>query len=187
MFPFIEYIKSFIQVSKALEDDILNLLKFETVAKGDTIIKGGRVNTRMYFLEQGTCRSFFNKDNKEITYWIYPQNNVVTTWNSFINQTIATESFEAIETCKLCSLTYDQWNSLMQKHSEFETFYRILLEGQIAGIDEFYKGYFFMTAKEKYDLLITAFPNVTQIANLKHIASMLGVSQETLSRIRGLK
>lgn len=187
MFPFIEFIKQYVSLPKEVEGEIIDQLKFETLEKGDLLIKSKRVCNRLYFLEEGTLRSFFYRGTKDITYWIYKSNQVITAWNSFIHQTPATESFEVVESCKVSSLTYDQWYALLEKHAILDHFYRKLLEEQMAAIDEFYKGYFFMTAKEKYDLLIAAFPNVTQIANLKHIASMLGISQETLSRIRGVR
>lgn len=187
MFPFVEFIKQYVTISKDIENEIIDQLKFETFKKGDTLVKSQRVCNRLYFLEQGTLRSYFFRGTKDITYWIYSEHQMLTAWNSFIHQTPATESFEVVEDCKLSSLTKEQWYNLLSKYPILDHFYRLLLEEQMAGIDEFYKGYFFMTAKEKYDLLISAFPNVTQIANLKHIASMLGISQETLSRIRGVR
>lgn len=187
MFPFVEYIKSYVDLPKDVENEIIDKLKFQTFEKGDLIIKSKRVCNRIYFLEQGTIRSYFFRGTKEITHWIYNEDQIVMAWNSFINQTEATDSFEAVEVCKMSSLTYEEWQELLSKHTIIDHFYRRILEEQMAAIDEFYKGYFFMTAKEKYDLLIAAFPSVTQIANLKHIASMLGISQETLSRIRGIR
>lgn len=187
MFPFVEYIKTYVDLPKGIEDEIINLLRFDTFKKGDLVLKSNRVCNRLYFLEEGTLRSFFYRGTKEITYWIYSEKQMVTSWNSFMKQVPATDSFEVVEDCKLSSLTNEQWYTLLDKYTVLDNFYRKLLEEQMAAIDEFYKGYFFMTAKEKYDLLISAFPNVTQIASLKHIASMLGISQETLSRIRGIR
>lgn len=187
MFPFIEFIKTYVDLPKNIENEVIDLLKFETFEKGDLILKSKRVCHRLYFLDEGTIRSYFFRGTKDITYWIYSEKQMITAWNSFIHQTPATESFEAVESCKMSSVIYDDWYKLLDKYPILDHFYRRVLEEQMAAIDEFYKGYFFMTAKEKYDLLIAVFPNVTQIANLKHIASMLGISQETLSRIRGIR
>ena len=76
---------------------------------------------------------------------------------------------------------------LYQESPQFERFGRKMYEQQLAYLDAFYKGYLFMTAKERYDLLLSVFPDVTQRVNLGHIASFLGISQETLSRIRAKK
>ncbi len=62
-----------------------------------------------------------------------------------------------------------------------------LIEEQLVYIDTYSKGYMFLSAKEKYDKLLSFFPDIDQRANLGYIASMLGISQETLSRIRGEK
>jgi len=187
MFPFTEFIKQYINLPKDVENAIIDQLKFEELKKGELLIKGKRVCTRLYFLETGTLRSFFYRGTKDITYWIYKEGQMITAWNSFIHEEACTESFEVVEHCKVSSITHEQWYALLDEYPILDKFYRLLLEEQMAAIDEFYKGYFFMTAKEKYDLLISVFPNVTQIANLKHIASMLGISQETLSRIRGVR
>lgn len=186
-FAFINFLNSYKTLDKKIENEIIDLLKFESFKKGELLLKSGKICNRIYFLEKGTIRSFFYKDLKDITYWIIAENQLFTGWNSFVHQVPVTESFETIEDCTLSSLTYEQWHDLLGKYKEIEFIYRRILEEQIASIDEFYRGYFFMTAKEKYDLLIQAFPRVTQISNLKHIASMLGISQETLSRIRSLK
>jgi len=73
---------------------------------------------------------------------------------------------------------------LLKTDPAFERFGRILMEEQLAFIDYYFKGVLFMTAKEKYSLLLSYFPDITQRVNLGHIASFLGITQETLSRLR---
>ena len=187
MNEFINYIKQYINLSDEARKQIFDLALVEEVPKGYILLKEGRICERLYFVVEGTIRTYHYQDGKDITYWIYREDQMLTAWNSFIYQVPATESFEVVEDCALSSFTKEQRNALLSKYPILDHFYRLQLEEQMAAIDEFYKGYFFMTAKEKYDLLISVFPSVTQIANLKHIASMLGISQETLSRIRGVR
>lgn len=186
-FPIIEFLNTYAPIEEEVKKEIISALKFESIKKGETLIKKNRVCNRIYFLNSGVVRSFFYKEDKDITYWIYAPNQMLTSWNSFINQTPASDEFEATDDSELCSLTHEQWCTLCDTHPSLNMVYRKILETEMANIDEFYKGYYFMTAKEKYDLLLTVFPEITQIANLKHIASMMGITQETLSRIRGMK
>ena len=65
-----------------------------------------------------------------------------------------------------------------------QEFGRLMVEEQLTFLDYFYRGFMFMSAKEKYNLLLSIFPDVTQRVNLGHIAAVLGISLETLSRIR---
>lgn len=185
MKTFIDYIKQYVELSEAAEHDITQVALLEEVPKGHTLLKEGKTCKRTYFLSKGTIRIFFYQKGKDVTHWIYPDNMLFTSWSSYLLKKPATEYCETIEAATLVSLTYDQWQSLYIKHPELERFGRLIVEEQMAMIDDFYKGYYFLTAKEKYNLLIEAFPSIIQRANLGYIASMLGISQETLSRIRG--
>lgn len=185
MDTFINYIKQYIELTIDSENDICSLAKVEKVEKGHQIVKEGKVCNRLFFLSEGTARTFFYQKGKDITHWIYPNNTMFTSWHSYYLRKQSVEYIELTDDATLISLTYDQWQSLYDKYPELNRFGRLILEQELATIDDFYKGYYFLSAKEKYELLIAAFPKITQIANLGHIASMLGISQETLSRIRG--
>ncbi len=185
MDEFIAYLKQYINLSDEAEKDILNLALFESIPKGHLLLKEGKTCERLYFIVKGTIRTYHYQKGKDITYWIYPENSMITSWHSYILRKPASEYIETTEDSTLISLTYNQWQEVYLKYPKLERFGRIILEEQMALIDDFFKGYYFLTAKEKYKLLTTAFPTITQRANLGHIASMLGISQETLSRIRG--
>ena len=185
METFLNFIKSHITLSVDAESDISKFARIEKVEKGHQIVKEGKVCNRLFFLSEGTARTFFYQKGKDITHWIYPSNFIITSWHSYYLRKPSVEYIELTEDAILISLHYDEWQELYKKHPELNEFGRLILEQELASIDDFYKGYYFLSAKEKYDLLISVFPNITQIANLGHIASMLGISQETLSRIRG--
>ncbi|WP_459212460.1 Crp/Fnr family transcriptional regulator [Aquimarina rhabdastrellae] len=186
MNSFINYVKHYIALSQEAEQALIALIKEEQFDKGDQILEIGKTCKRLYYITSGTMRTFYYKNGKDITNWIYPEHTMVTSWHSYILRKPSSEYLEVIEDqTNVLSLTYDQWQELYQEYPELERFGRIILEEQMALIDDYYKGYYFMTAKEKYDLLLEFFPDVTLRANLGHIASMLGMSQETLSRIRG--
>lgn len=184
MNPFVHYIQQYVNLDLETQQSIDQLTQTHVLNKGDMILKQGQVCHRMYFLEKGTIRTFFYQEGKEVTHWIYPENSMITAWHSYILRKPSQEYIEATESSTIHSLTYDQWQDLYAQHGKLEKFGRLMAEEQMALIDDFYKGYYFLSAKEKYQKLITVFPSITQRANLGHIASMLGISQETLSRIR---
>jgi CRP-like cAMP-binding protein len=185
MDTFINFIKQYTELSAEAELDIRNSAEVESLEKGSQIVQQGKVCKKVFFLVEGTARTFFYQKGKDITHWIYPKEMLFTSWSSYFFKKPASEYIELTELSKLISLSSENWQVLYGKHPELERFGRVIAEQELAIIDDFYKGYYFLTAKEKYELLISVFPNVTQIANLGHIASMLGISQETLSRIRG--
>ncbi|MDT7832624.1 Crp/Fnr family transcriptional regulator [Flavobacteriaceae bacterium S356] len=185
MDTFISYIKTYISLSAEAENTIKELAKAIVFPKGTMLAEEGKTSRHLYYMESGTVRTYLYQKGKDITHWIYPEGGMITSWHSYLLKKPSTEYIEVTEESKLISLSYDDWQELYLKHPELERFVRLMLEEQIAAIDEFYKGYYFLSAKEKYELLIAVFPSITQRANLGHIASMLGITQETLSRIRG--
>jgi len=88
------------------------------------------------------------------------------------------------EDSRIVSLSYETLHQLYADDPALQEFGRKMVEEQLVFLDYFYKGFMFMSASKKYELLLSIFPDVTQRVNLGHIASFLGISQETLSRIR---
>jgi len=185
MSKLIDHIKTYVSLTGEAEKEIKDLILYEELKKGHELLQEGKTCDRVYFLAKGTLRGYYYFKGKDITHWIYAEDSMVTSWHSFIRQEPAEDYLEVSEVSFLESLTHTQLNFLYKKHPTLERFGRLVIEDQIAQIDQFYKGFYFLSAKEKYQLLIAVFPSIVQRANLGHIASMLGISQETLSRIRG--
>ncbi len=184
---FTEYINSRVQLDSTLTLLVEDSLKKEDFKKNHLLLKEGVVAHRIFFLEKGSARTFYFHDGKDITSWIYRQGHLLTSWSSFYTRTPSYENVELTEDSTIVSLSYDQLQNLYSQHPGLQKFGRIMVEEQLVYLDYFYKGFMFMTAKEKYDLLLSIFPDVTLRVNLGHIASFLGISQETLSRIRKKK
>ncbi|WP_272149986.1 Crp/Fnr family transcriptional regulator [Tenacibaculum aiptasiae] len=185
MQSFIDFIKQHIFISEEIEAAIKSVAIEKEYLKNDLLVEEGKTCKYLYFLTEGTVRAYLYLKGKDITNWIYPENSMFTSWHSYILRKPSSEYIEVTNDAKVIAVSYDDWQELYQKYPKLERFGRLIMEEQIGLIDDFYKGYYFLTAKEKYELLIKAYPRIIQIANLGHIASMLGISQETLSRIRG--
>lgn len=180
----IEYVKSFIDVSLELEEDINAYFKQDTYPKNQLVIETGKRVNHIYFLGKGTVRSFSIDKGKEINSWFYIDQNIFTSSFAFYGREASLENFETLDESIIYSISYDDYQLLLEKYPEFQKFGRLLAEIQIAYLDQYFRGYMFMSAKEKYDLLLSYIPDITNRVKLGHIASFLGISQETLSRIR---
>lgn len=183
----LNYIRQYINITEHLKDHLLKNFKYESFAKGDYIIKEGQYNRKMYFINTGACRAWSLMDGKEVTSWIYPPNDMICCWASFIWETPSAEYLEALSDMEVLSISKSDLQGMYLEFPEMESFTRQLYEQLIAFMDEFYRGSSFSTAKEKYDVVVKYYPEILEIANLGHIASFLGISQETLSRIRRMK
>ncbi|WP_299676974.1 Crp/Fnr family transcriptional regulator [uncultured Tenacibaculum sp.] len=154
------------------------------VEKGEKILIQGNKANYLYFISKGTLHNYYYHDGKQISSWFYDENHFITSWYSFYAQKQSFEEIECLEDCILYRISYDNYQNLIADFPAFGNFARLLAEEMLTFIDEFSKGWSFLSAKEKYELLLTYFPNIELKVKLGYIASFLGISQETLSRIR---
>lgn len=180
----LNYIHHYTPLTKEAEQDVRLNFKEKAFKKGEILHQEGNTCRNIYFILQGTARTFYTAPNKDVTTWIYPEGHFVTAWHSFLSQQESYESVEALQDVQVAFISKITLDSLYQKHPVLESFGRKLAEQVIITLDAYSKGYMFLSAKEKYKNLLDMYPNIDQKANLGHIATMLGISQETLSRVR---
>jgi CRP-like cAMP-binding protein len=161
-----------------------NLKKLE-VSKNTLLVREGIVCHHLYFLEKGCLRKFYNLDGKEVTHWLGFENNFTTSFYSFISRKPGIENLQVLEDSVLWSISHDDLQLLMNKHRDLERMVRIIEEQYYIRLEERIMALHFKTAKERYEELMLASPHILQRISLGQIASYLGISQETLSRIRG--
>lgn len=183
----VDYINSKVQLDADLKSSIQGIIKTEALDKAHILLKEGIVAHRLFFIEKGSARTFYYHNGKDVTSWFYREGQLITSWSSFYTRTPSHENIELTENATIISLNYEQLHQFYKQYPKMQEFGRVMVEEQLVFLDYFYKGFMFMTAKEKYDLLLSFFPDVTQRVNLGHVASFLGISQETLSRIRAKK
>jgi len=164
---------------------IAEQFELKELKKGDRFIKAGRIPDEYMFLEKGFIRSYvIDIEGNEVTLNFYSSNNVVFEVASFFQRQPSQESFEATTDCIGWVLTYDKLNSLFHSLPEFREFGRTML---VRGFIAFKLRTLSMinkTAEERYTMLLQSNPEIFEHASLKHIASYLGVTDTSLSRIR---
>jgi len=180
-------IREKIPVTTDLEQAIATAFVKKTIPKRTELLREHQYCQQLYFLEEGTVRTFYYHEGKDISSWFYRSGMFLTSWYSFYSQVQSFEYIETLEDSVVYAIDYTQYQKLLEQFPSMERFGRLLAEEQMAFLDNFSKGYMFLTAKEKYQLLLSIYPNVELHVKLGHIASFLGISQETLSRIRARK
>ncbi len=180
----IDFIQDKVRLDAELIETIHSVCHIDSWKKGKLLIRSGKRARHVYLIQKGSARTFYYHDGKEVTSWIYSEGQLVTAWSSFYTGMISSENTELTEDSTVVSISFEQLQLLYKNYPKMQEFGRLMVEEQLVFIDYFYKGFMFMTAKEKYELLLSYFPEVTLRVNLGHIASFLGISQETLSRIR---
>ncbi len=144
----------------------------------------GRTCRHLYFLEQGALRGFYNLDGKEITHWFGFENDFVTSFHSFSTQQPAVENIQLLEGSILWAISKEKLMQLLHEYHELERVLRIAYEKYYIRLEERFVNAHFKTATERYQSLLEQAPHIIERVPLGVIASFLGISQETLSRIR---
>jgi CRP-like cAMP-binding protein len=153
--------------------------------KGEKFIKSGRIADEYMFLEIGFIRSYlFDTEGNEITLNFYTPHEMVFEVASFFQRQPSQETFEAITNCTGWVLTYEKLNALFHALPEFREFGRAMLVKGFIGFKIRTISLINKTAEERYELLLNSKPEIFQHAPLKYIASYLGITDTSLSRIR---
>jgi CRP-like cAMP-binding protein len=178
------YIQTHLTISTAATNALQQSLTKIELNKNDFILQEGQISKHLYFLEKGCVRGFYNVDGKDITQWFGFENDFVTSFRSFITQTPSAEYIHVIEDSVLWALDKEQLNNLLKTFPEIEKLVRIIYEQYYIRLEERYANAHFKTATERYENLLQYEPHILQRMPLGYIASYIGISQETLSRIR---
>jgi CRP-like cAMP-binding protein len=179
-----QHIASILPLSKELEQAIKKASKNVKLTKGENILEKGARCSHLYFTESGLLRGYYFDESKEITHWFAREGEFATGFYSFISKEPSFEYIQALEDCLLTQITYPDLQKLYATFPETERLGRIITENYYLKLEERLLSLQFKTAKERYNSLLERNPKLLQRVALGQIASYLGITQETLSRIR---
>ncbi|MDN3586603.1 Crp/Fnr family transcriptional regulator [Pedobacter aquatilis] len=152
--------------------------------KGTLLIHADKIEPYFYILEQGIARAYSNGENQQITFWFGESGSILFSFNSYINNKPGYENIELLEDSILLKININDLFGLYNNDLEIANWGRKIVEQELIAterrlIDRAFKG-----AAERYQDFINQSPELIKRVALKHIASFLGVTQVTLSRIR---
>jgi CRP-like cAMP-binding protein len=180
----LNHIQNYSPVSAEARQALHDCFEKIVLAKNEYLVKEGKICRHLYFLQQGALRGFYNVDGKEITHWFGFENDFVTSFHSFITKEPAVENIQLLEGSILWAISKETLGGLYNQYHEIERLVRIVYEKYYIRLEERYVNAQFKTATERYENLLRQTPHILERVSLGHIASYLGISQETLSRIR---
>ena len=184
MNSFFETVSQFTILSDDSKQAISSCLKKQEFPKGHLIVKPDTICNYLYFIESGLTRTYYFKDGKDVTDWISDENSFACSIISFISRKPDRRAIELMEPSVLLALHYDDLQDLCARYHDIESLFRQLVSFGLVQLQQKFDDLHFSTALHRYQTLMAVHPTFIQRVPLGMIASYLGITQETLSRIR---
>jgi CRP-like cAMP-binding protein len=154
------------------------------IEKGSLLEKEGQVSHNLYYFNEGSARSFYIRDNREITISFTLDREFTAAMHSFITRKPSYENIETLEKSKVLRISYESLQKCFVEIPAIESAYRKILEQYYIVLEEKQIFSKFKSARDRYLDLMENRPKVIQKASVGQIASFLDMTIETLSRIR---
>lgn len=155
------------------------------IKRGDFFFQKGKICKQVAFINSGSFRMYYlNEKFEEITHCFRSKNTFFTSYKSFICQEPSVLSIVALEDSSLLVIDYDKLQRLYNSNIVWQKVGRLLAERAYIEMEQYASVLNNELAKAKYLRLLNEQPEILQIANVEHVATYLGVTRRTLSRIR---
>lgn len=174
-------------LSTECQQDFIGRCKVSHFKKGEIVVREGQFSKQAYLILQGCVRAYYLKDGKDISDWFAFEHRFMASIVSFFTEEPSPHYVEFMEDSVVLEFSKDSLEELSRKHHDFEHFIRQVITETMLGLRERLYTIQFHKAEQRYEHLINTQPDITTRIPLMHIASYLGITLETLSRIRNPK
>jgi CRP-like cAMP-binding protein len=183
--PLATFIQQTIPASAEKASEIASHFENKVYEKGEFFLKEGQFSNEYLFLASGFMRAYVRSvEGEEVTTGFYASNQVVFEVYSFFNRRSSSENIQALTTCHTFVIHYDTLNHLFHTQPAFRDFGRAVLVKGFSAYKARMLSMITETAEARYAQLLKTNPEIFQHAPLKYIASYLGITDSSLSRIR---
>lgn len=180
----INYLSQFCTITERLEKELAELVELKSFKKNEQILSIGSTCQYLYFVVKGFAKGTRIFNHKIETSWFWKELDVMTSIDSFLRQSPSEEGILAIEDCVVFQLSYTDLQHLYKEFIEFNIVGRKIIEFYFLKSGEITTALRSMNAEQKYNYLLRLHPDIFQRTTLQNISSYLGLSPETVSRIR---
>lgn len=167
--------------------DLTNYAELLNFKKGHQLIHEGQYSDELFFIIEGSAKAYYVKDGKIITDWFAFENEFICAINSFFLFIPSPHYIELLEDSTLILIRRADMMTLCNKHHDIERLGRLSATKTMLQLQQRVVSLQFETAQQRYLNLLSQYPHIEQRASLGEIASFLGITQETLSRIRAAR
>ena len=181
---FVIHLNDISPLSSQVSDAILSMLSEVKIKKNHDLQSIGQTCKTIYFVQQGVARIYYYKDGKDVTEYFAFENDLIIRAESLFTGKPSHKAIQAISDTNFIAIPARQLFGLFDQHRDLEHLFRKVVEHSYVDTISRLESLQFHSANERYAHLMEKSPEVIQEIPLKHIASYLGITQVSLSRIR---
>lgn len=148
------------------------------------LLNEGEISTNIYIIKNGCLREWFNKDGKDITFQFFFEGQPVASIDSFMNQEPSIFTIESVEPTTYLSISKVEFEKLLDTYSEFKDGLMDFIYQRFRNYEQLFLSRIKDTPQERYEDLIKNHPEIIKRVPQHYIASFLGITPTSLSRIR---
>jgi CRP-like cAMP-binding protein len=165
-------------------DIVLKHFVTKTFDRKTVIIEAGKVANEVYFIIKGCIRLFCEKDGQDLTTYFFTENMFAGTYDSFISRKPTRIAMEALEDTEVLVLSYKSLEELYKVFPKMNEFVRKSIEQRFVVLHDLFTSYLLNSPEERYINLVKERPDLLKRIPQHQIASFLGITPVSLSRIR---
>jgi CRP-like cAMP-binding protein len=181
----IQFFQSVLPMSTSKAEQLVEKYKTKKIARNEYLLKEGAVCNESHFIEEGITRSYtYDLEGNEVTTAFYSKKMFTSDLVSFFKRTPSKEYIQALTDCETWYLTYEDMQTNFHTYPEFREFGRLNIINHYSILKQRMLSMLQETAEQRYSHLINSNPEILQNAPLKYIATYLGITDTSLSRIR---
>lgn len=171
-------------LSKECQSELVKQVTILNKPKGTVLIREGQYADQVYYIVKGCARAYYLNDGRDISDWFAFENGFISSIVSFSTGEPSPHYVEVIEDSLLIEFSKAQVEHLAKRHHDFEHLMRVILTETALQQRTRISSILFQKAEQRYENLLDYYPDAPLRIPLTHIASYLGITLETLSRIR---
>lgn len=181
----ISYISQFVELSSTETNELLSICQTKTIAKGEYYISEGQIPKRFAFVRKGLFRYLYiNDKGHEFTKNFMPEGNFIASYSAMITATPSKMYIQALENCEIHEIDYSKWTAIRVQNKIWDSFLVMLLERAFMIKETRERELLLLDAAERYSVFKKEFPDLEKRVKQHQIASYLGISPISLSRLK---
>jgi len=179
-----KYIQTYFGVSNTHLTSISTYFKPVYLKKGEFFLKAGRHSDRLGFVQSGIVREFVLHEDKEVTKWISTRGYFVVDLASFLFNAPARWNIQALTDCELHVISLSDYKKIGQSVANWAELEKLFIAKCFTVLEDRVVQHLSLSAEERYQQLFDFNKELFNLVPLQYLASMLGITPETFSRIR---